>query len=82
MGNLLLIYIDLLPTVTSRMMPRLLPEAIWLLTHYEFSVGQKVSLTVVILFQVMPAQMDIAVLANGDIKTFSADHLVSIVFHL
>ena len=82
MGNLLFIDIDFLPTVASRMIPRLLPEAIWPLTHYEFSVGQKVSLTVVILFQVMPAQMDIAVLANGDIKTFSADHLVPIVFHL
>ena len=82
MGNVLLIYIDFLPMVVRRMTPRLLPAAVWPLAHDEFSVGQKVSLTVVILFQVMPAQMDIAVLANGDIKTFSADHLVPIVFHL
>ena len=82
MDNLLLIYIDPLATAARQMTPGLLPSAVWPLAHDEFSVGQKVSFTVVILFQIMPAQMDIAVLANGDIKTFSADHLVPIVFHL
>ena len=82
MNNLLLIYIDLFTKATSRMTPRLLPAAVWPLAHDEFSVGQKVSFTVVILFQVMPAQMDIAVLANRDIETFSTDHLVAVAFHL
>ena len=50
MDNLLLIYIVLFPMPASQMIPRLLPVAVWPLAHDEFSVGQKVSFTVVILF--------------------------------
>ena len=50
MDNLFFIYIDLLPTTAHRVTLLLLHAAVWPLAHDEFSVRQKVSFIVVILF--------------------------------